>query len=84
MDVDADSQNISPAKIEENINSKTKAIVCVHFAGWPCEMQNIKKIAISTTLKLLKIVLKHMEPFTEMSQLEVLGTLQLGLFAKTK
>ena len=54
VDVDADSQNISPAKIEENINSKTKAIVCVHFAGWPCEMQNIKKIANKYNLKVIE------------------------------
>ena len=54
VDVDANSQNISPTKIEENITLRTKAIICVHFAGWPCEMQDIKKIAIKYNLKILE------------------------------
>ena len=33
VDVDANSQNISPTQIEGNITFRTKAIVCVHF-GW--------------------------------------------------
>ena len=84
VDVDANSQNISPTQIEGNITFRTKAIVCVHFAGWPCEMQDITKLQISTTLKSLKIVLKHMGPIIEVSQLEVLEILLLGLFAKIK
>lgn len=36
---------IDPQKIEENITSKTKAIMAVHLYGQPCEMDSIKKIA---------------------------------------
>ena len=45
VDVDLNSQNISPNFIEEKITKKTKAIICVHLAGWPCEMDEINKIA---------------------------------------
>ena len=44
-DVDLDSQNISPLSIREKITNNTKAIVCVHLAGWPCEMDAIINIA---------------------------------------
>ena len=44
-DVELDSGNISPTSISEKITSKTKAIICVHLAGWPCEMDQIMSIA---------------------------------------
>lgn len=44
-DVLPDSLNIDPAKIEEKITPRTKAIIPVHFAGNPCEMDEIMKIA---------------------------------------
>ena len=45
VDVDLESQNITPENISSAITSKTKAIVCVHLAGWPCEMDEIMSIA---------------------------------------
>jgi len=44
-DVDLDSQNISPLSIRKKITKNTKAIVCVHLAGWPCEMDTIINIS---------------------------------------
>jgi len=44
-DVDLDSQNITPETIRSVITDKTKAIVCVHLAGWPCDMDEIMTIA---------------------------------------
>ncbi|MEZ5482016.1 MAG: DegT/DnrJ/EryC1/StrS aminotransferase family protein [Porticoccaceae bacterium] len=44
-DVDADSQNITAETITPVITSKTKAIVAVHLAGWPCEMDAIMELA---------------------------------------
>ena len=45
IDVSPDTQNITPGNISKAITSKTKAIVCVHLAGWPCEMDEIMTIA---------------------------------------
>tara|TARA_Y100000816_G_C26076954_1_gene567030 strand:- start:283 stop:1494 length:1212 start_codon:yes stop_codon:yes gene_type:complete len=45
IDVDLNSQNICPKEILKAINSKTKAIICVHLGGWPCEMDQIMEIA---------------------------------------
>lgn len=45
VDVDRVSQNISPQEIERRITPRTKAIITVHLAGWPCEMDEIMDIA---------------------------------------
>ena len=50
VDVDLNSQNISPNFIEEKITKKTKAIICVHLAGWPCEMDEIMSISNANDL----------------------------------
>ena len=44
-DVDADSQNITAETIQAVLTDKTKAIVCVHLAGWPCDMDPITALA---------------------------------------
>ena len=45
VDVEQDTLNISPNKIEEVITKKTKAIMPVHLMGKPAEMDKIKEIA---------------------------------------
>lgn len=45
VDVDRDSQNIEAATIEPAITDKTKAIVVVHLAGRPAEMDAIMALA---------------------------------------
>ena len=44
-DVDRDSQNITAASVAEKITPRTRAIVAVHLAGWPCEMDALMKLA---------------------------------------
>lgn len=44
-DIDRDSQNITAETIAQVISPKTKAIICVHLAGWPCEMDEIMALA---------------------------------------
>lgn len=44
-DVDEDSQNITAETIRRALTDKTKAIVCVHLAGWPCDMEPIIALA---------------------------------------
>ena len=45
VDVELDTFNIDPTKIEEKITSKTKAIMPVHIFGQPCDMDAINSIA---------------------------------------
>lgn len=44
-DIDENSGNISPQNIETVITDKTRAIICVHLAGWPCDMDGIMALA---------------------------------------
>lgn len=44
-DIKKDTYNIDPKEIKKKINSKTKAIIPVHFAGQPCDMDEISEIA---------------------------------------
>ena len=45
VDCCSDSYNIDPDKVEELINSKTKAIVAVHLYGQPVDMDALREIA---------------------------------------
>lgn len=53
-DVELDSQNISAATIKTVITEKTKAIICVHLAGWPCEMDDIMALAEQNNLYVIE------------------------------
>ncbi|MBD3727267.1 MAG: DegT/DnrJ/EryC1/StrS aminotransferase family protein [Moraxella osloensis] len=44
-DVDNNTGNISATTIAPKITDKTKAIICVHLAGWPCDMDAIMALA---------------------------------------
>jgi len=45
VDISKQTLNVDPEKIEKKITAKTKAIIPVHFAGQPCDMDEILKIA---------------------------------------
>ena len=45
VDIRPDTMNIDERLIEHSVTPKTKAIVCVHYAGVPCEMDEIMRIA---------------------------------------
>jgi dTDP-4-amino-4,6-dideoxygalactose transaminase len=53
-DVDPVSQNITAASIEAVLSSRTKAVIAVHLAGWPCDMDPILELCRSRGLKLIE------------------------------
>lgn len=53
-DVDRDSQNITASSIEAVITPRTKAVICVHLAGWPCDMDSIMTLAEQHGLKVIE------------------------------
>jgi dTDP-4-amino-4,6-dideoxygalactose transaminase len=44
-DVELDSGNITAKTILRVLTPKTKAVICVHLAGWPCDMDPIMSLA---------------------------------------
>jgi dTDP-4-amino-4,6-dideoxygalactose transaminase len=53
-DVDPDSQNVTPATVRAALSSRTRAIIAVHLAGWPCDMDGLLALAREHDLKLIE------------------------------
>lgn len=53
-DIDPASQNITAETASAVLTSKTKAIIVVHLAGWPCDMDSILEFAATHKLKVIE------------------------------
>ncbi len=53
-DVEPDSGNLSAATIGRVLTPRTKAVICVHLAGWPCDMDPIMAQAEQHGLKVIE------------------------------
>jgi len=53
-DIEPDTALIDPADIRKKLTKKTKAIIPVHFAGQPADMEAIGKIAKENNLKIIE------------------------------
>jgi dTDP-4-amino-4,6-dideoxygalactose transaminase len=53
-DVEADSGNISARTITAVLTPRTRAVICVHLAGWPCDMDPIMALAAQHDLKVIE------------------------------
>ena len=53
-DIGVESFNISPKSVDKSITPKTKAVIAVHLAGIPCEMDELKKICSDNHLYLFE------------------------------
>lgn len=54
VDINPDTLNIDPARIEAAITPRTRAIIPVHFAGLACDMDAILKLAQQHKLKVVE------------------------------
>jgi len=53
-DVEPDSGNLSARTIAAVLTPRTKAVICVHLAGWPCDMDPIMALAAQQGLKVIE------------------------------
>lgn len=53
-DINYSDGNINLASVKAKINSKTKAIMCVHWGGTPCDMDGLKELTKGTRIKLVE------------------------------
>lgn len=53
-DVDPVSQNIDPASVERLVTPATRAVICVHLGGWPCDMDALGEICAEHSLHLIE------------------------------
>lgn len=54
VDIDPDTLNIDPARIEEAITPRTRAILVTHFAGLACDMAPIHELALAYGLQVVE------------------------------
>jgi len=53
-DIDFETQNLSPASVSPHLTNNTRAIICVHLAGWPCDMDGFHELINGTDIKLIE------------------------------
>ncbi|SFA60198.1 DegT/DnrJ/EryC1/StrS family aminotransferase [Metapseudomonas otitidis] len=53
-EIDRDSQNITAETIRAVLTPRTRAVICVHLAGWPCDMDPIMALAKEHDLKVIE------------------------------
>lgn len=83
-DVRLDSMNIDPREVERRITPRTKAIVPVHFAGRPCEMDALRAIANRYGLLLIEDAAHAIESRYHGKKIGTLGEVGCFSFYVTK
>lgn len=83
-DVDSVSQTLTADSIREVLSPRTKAIIVVHLAGWPCDMDPIIDLAREHRLKIIEDCAQAHVQLTREGRLDVSAMLRGSLFAKTK
>nr|WP_283413123.1 dTDP-4-amino-4,6-dideoxygalactose transaminase [Algoriphagus winogradskyi] len=84
VDSIADHPNMDESLIEELITPKTKAIVVVHYAGVPCEMDGILSIATKHNLWVIEDAAQGIDSFYKEKALGSIGHLSCFSFHETK
>ena len=84
VDVDPSTMNIDPVQTEKAINSKTKAIVLVHYAGVACDMKAFLNIASKYNVALIEDAAQAVGSFYNGKHLGSFGTFGTFSFHETK
>jgi len=84
VDVEPDTGNIDPGRIEEAITPRTKALVPVHYAGRPCRMDKIEAIARRHGLLLIEDAAHAIEAAHHGKKIGTIGDLTCFSFYVTK
>ncbi|MCG8295059.1 MULTISPECIES: DegT/DnrJ/EryC1/StrS family aminotransferase [Pseudomonas] len=53
-EVDRNTQNITAETIERVLTPRTRGVICVHLAGWPCDMDPIMALAERHDIKVIE------------------------------
>ena len=83
-DVDKSTMNIDPFEIEKKITKKTKAIIPVHLAGRPCDMDAIIKLAKKYNLYVIEDVAHSIESVYRGKKVGNIGDIGCFSFYVTK
>ena len=84
VDIDDGTFNIDASKIEEKITKKTRAIIPVHYAGQPCDMDEILAIARKHNLSVIEDAAHAVPALYKNQKVGTLGDITCFSFYATK
>lgn len=84
VDIEKETMNIDPEKIENEVGRKTKAIIPVHFAGRPCKMDQIMEIARAHNLYVVEDAAHAVEAEYKSQKIGTIGDITAFSFYVTK
>lgn len=84
VDVDPVSQNMDPGSVRCAITDRTRAIIPVHMAGWPCDMEALLEIAAEHGLKIVEDAAHATESTADGRKVGTIGDLTAFSFYVTK
>lgn len=84
VDIERDSMNLDPKRVEEAVTKKTKAIVVVHYAGMACKMDEIMEIASRNNLYVIEDAAQAVGNHYKGRALGSIGHLGVFSFHETK
>lgn len=83
-DCDRHTMNIDPTEVKKKITTRTKAILPVHFAGRPCDMDSLTKIALEGGILLVEDCAHAIETIYEGRHVGTFGAAGCFSFYVTK
>lgn len=83
-DVQEDTLNLDPASVAKKITKRTRAILPVHFAGHPCEMDEILKLAKKHRLRVVQDCAHSLEAQLGGRKMGAMGDIACYSFYATK
>ena len=84
VDVEPETLNINCSEIESKINDSTKAILPVHFAGHPCDMDTIISLAQKHNLTVIEDAAHALESKYHGNKIGAIGNFTAFSFYATK
>ena len=84
VDIDPETRNMNPSAVSAAITNNTRAILPVHFAGYPCDMNAIMAIAKDNGLKVIEDCAHAIESEVDGNKVGTFGDFGCFSFYATK
>jgi perosamine synthetase len=84
VDIEKETLGLNPNLLESAINSKTKAIIPIHYAGLPCRVDEIKKITKKHKIALIEDAAESFGAKIKNKKVGTFGDLSILSFAGNK
>ena len=84
VDVDRATQNICPDLVESALTPRTKAILPVHMAGWPCDLESISRIADGSGIPVIEDAAHAIEAWYKGRKIGAISAMTAFSFYATK